>query len=180
MNAPALLRELSTRGATVALEGEALRVQPSRVLTDELRAAIRCHKSELLQFLTRENVSREYSQPVPDVAADALAQLSREVEAARRPNGLIQMNARVLVAWREAEAATEMPLTLSGTPRRKYSNEENAGALYDPQAAEEYAHAAFDAGEVTARQRDTLLSYARSASTRSDLAGNRKENNDVK
>jgi len=160
MNAPALLRELSPRGATVALEGEALRVQPSRVLTDELRAAIRCHKSELLQFLTRENVSREYPQPAPNVAADALAALAREVEAARRPDGLIQMNALVLAAWRAAEAACGCALTLSGTPRRKFSNEESAGALYDATLATAEAWRAFDAGEVTAGQRDALLKYA--------------------
>lgn len=164
MNAPALLRELSTRGVTVALEGEALRVQPSRVLTDELRAAIRCHKSELLQFLTRENVSREYSQP-RDVAGDALAKLSREVEAAR-DGSHVRMNSRVLAAWREAEAATETPLTLSGTPRRKFSNEENAGALYDATLATAEAHRAFDEGEVTAAQRDTLLQYAGAAPSR--------------
>ncbi len=159
MNAPALLRELSTRGATVALEGEALRVQPSRVLTDELRAAIRCHKSELLQFLTRENVSREYSEAAPDVAGDALAALAREVEAAR-VGAHVHPTPRVLAAWREAEAACSCALTLSGTPRRKYSNEENAGALYDATLATAEAHRAFDAGEVTAAQRDALLKYA--------------------
>lgn len=73
MDTPTLLRELSTRGATVALEGESLRVQPSRVLDDALRVAIRAEKLALIELL-RE---REYSQPDNKAAATGAACSSR-------------------------------------------------------------------------------------------------------
>lgn len=138
MDTPTLLRELSTRGATVALEGEALRVQPSRVLTDELRAAIRCHKSELLQFLARENVSRksappEYSQPR---ILSAWEVFREHVEGARRPDGLIQMDAEIVAAWRAAESEVGYTLTLRGERRGDPLPSTRAGELHREAIAE--------------------------------------------
>jgi hypothetical protein len=57
-------------------------------------------------------------------------------------------------------------------PYVREAREFHAGALYDPEAAQAEAWRAFDAGEVTAAQRDALLSYSRadeSASTRAPL-----------
>jgi hypothetical protein len=156
MKAPAICRELERRGAALSLDGALLLVKPSRVLDDALRAAIRAEKLAIIGFLRK----REYSQPTPDEKAAALAKLSREVAAAR-VGAWCNPTPRVLAAWRDAETATGCALTLSGTPRRKYSNEESAGALYDATLATAEAHRAFDAEEVTAAQRDALLWYAR-------------------
>ena len=51
MTAPAFILGLQERGATLQLEGEALRVTPSTVLTDADRAAWREHKREITTLL---------------------------------------------------------------------------------------------------------------------------------
>ncbi len=51
MNAFALISDLRERGATLRADGDALRVLPSTVLTDNDRAAIRAHKAEILRAL---------------------------------------------------------------------------------------------------------------------------------
>ncbi len=58
MEAQAILMALRQRGATVrALEGGRVEVNPRRVLDDDLRQAIRSHKSELLaELATREQI----------------------------------------------------------------------------------------------------------------------------
>jgi hypothetical protein len=155
LTAPALLREIEACGVSARVDGGVLKLRPASALDARVLAEAVALKPALIELL-RE---RQYSQPVPDVAADALAALAREVEAAR-DGAHVTPTARVLAAWREAEAACGCALTLSGTPRRKYSNEENAGALYGAQAAEAEARRAFDEGEVTAAQRDTLLRFA--------------------
>ncbi len=48
-----LLTTLRSRGLTVAADGDALTVRPRELLTDELRAAIRAHKRDLLAELPR-------------------------------------------------------------------------------------------------------------------------------
>jgi hypothetical protein len=53
MNATDLLTTLRNRGLTIAADGDALNVRPRELLTDELRAAIRTHKRELLAELPR-------------------------------------------------------------------------------------------------------------------------------
>ncbi len=156
MTAPALLERLSASGATVTASGIGLEIiAPRGALDARVLADVRAHKPEIIAML-RE---REYSQP-RDVA-DALAALARECEAAR-DGAHVTPTARVLAAWREAEAATEMPLTLRGEYRAPYVREVREfvpRTLYEADAAEEYAHAAFGRGEVTAAQRDALLSY---------------------
>lgn len=48
MGARDLLAELACLGVTVTADGERLIIQPASKLTDELRAALRAHKAELL------------------------------------------------------------------------------------------------------------------------------------
>ena len=53
MTAAELLTTLRRRGLTLAAHGDALIVRPRDLLTDELRAAIRTHKRDLLAELPR-------------------------------------------------------------------------------------------------------------------------------
>lgn len=53
MTAEDLLATLRERGLIVAADGDALTVRPRELLTDELRAAIRAHKRDLLAELPR-------------------------------------------------------------------------------------------------------------------------------
>jgi hypothetical protein len=112
MKAPAICRELERRGAALSLDGALLLVKPSRVLDDALRAAIRAEKLAIIALLRK----REYSQPMPDEKAAALAKLSRECEAAR-VGAWCNPTPALLKAWREAEAATGCALSLRGEPR---------------------------------------------------------------
>ena len=100
MTATDLLTTLRARGLTVAADGDALIVGPRERLTDELRAAIRAHKRDLLAELPRyrwlilgsdsrrrevcclpEMTARELADcypgarflPLPDSAAEAVA-----------------------------------------------------------------------------------------------------------
>jgi len=55
MNTERILTALRSRGACVhLLDGEHLGIAPASVLTDDLRAEIRAHKSELVQALQAE------------------------------------------------------------------------------------------------------------------------------
>ncbi len=159
MSAANLCAELSRRGVTLSLVPHSGRLSlegDAAALDARVLAEVRAMKPQLIAML-RE---REYSQPVPDEKAAALAALAREVEKARR-GVWCNPTREVLDAWENAEKVCGCALTLSGTPRRKFSNEEYAGALYDPALATAEAHRAFDAGEVTAAQRDTLLRFAK-------------------
>lgn len=169
MTAPALLREIEACGVVARVESGVLKLRPASALDARVLAEAVARKPALIELL-RE---REYLQP-PDARADALAKLAREVAAAR-VGSHVMATARVLAAWREAEAATEMPLTLRGEYRAPYVlevREFDAGALYDATLATAEAWRAFDAGEVTALQRDTLLKYAGAdaASTRGAIS----------
>src|SRR5215470_12904392 len=53
MTAADLLTSLRGRGLTLTADGDALVVRPRDLLTDELRAAIRAHKRDLLAELPR-------------------------------------------------------------------------------------------------------------------------------
>lgn len=53
MTATDLLTKLRDAGLRVAADGDALNVGPRELLTDELRAAIRAHKRDLLAELPR-------------------------------------------------------------------------------------------------------------------------------
>ena len=61
MNAPAFIDGLQARGATLQLEGEALRVTPSNALTDADRAAWREHKREIIAWLETASKSAQTS-----------------------------------------------------------------------------------------------------------------------
>jgi tubulysin polyketide synthase-like protein len=103
MSGADLLMRLRATGLTVAVDGDALTVRPRQLLTDELRAAIRAHKRDLLAELPRyrwlivepDGTRREICTlpemtvgelapcypgarliPLPDSAAEAAASLS--------------------------------------------------------------------------------------------------------
>jgi hypothetical protein len=65
MGAPDLLARLSALGIRLTREGDTIRATPRSVLTDEARALIREHKSELLESLT----GADYAPP--DAVAEA-------------------------------------------------------------------------------------------------------------
>ncbi len=52
MSAPSILEQLQSAGLAVECEGDRLTVKPKELLTDELRQAIRDHKSEIMLLLT--------------------------------------------------------------------------------------------------------------------------------
>jgi hypothetical protein len=52
MNAKTLLNQALTLGVTLYTQGGKLLARPAQCLTDELRAAIKSHKTELLELLT--------------------------------------------------------------------------------------------------------------------------------
>ncbi len=112
MDALQTLDTLQERGATLQIDGEALRVAPSRVLDNDLRAAIRRNKSELLELLALESASR--SGPARDV-------FLREVEAQKAPCGLVVVSSRLCALWRAAETECGHALDLAGN-RREASN----------------------------------------------------------
>lgn len=66
MGAPDVLSRLSALGVRLTREGEAIRAAPKSALTDEARALIREHKSEILAALA--------AAPLPDLAAEARRQ----------------------------------------------------------------------------------------------------------
>jgi hypothetical protein len=107
MTATALLTKLRAAGLRVAVDGDALTVRPRELLTDELRAAIRAHKRDLLAELPRyrwlileadgsardvfcspERTAAELALcypgvrllPLPDAAADAIEILTRRTK----------------------------------------------------------------------------------------------------
>ena len=58
MGAPDLLEQLRAVGVRLWVEGGALVAEPRRALTDDLRAAIRAHKPELLAALQATETKR--------------------------------------------------------------------------------------------------------------------------
>ena len=52
--ADAIVATLEARGATIRVLGDRLGIEPRRVLDDDLRAAIRANRAELLKLLERE------------------------------------------------------------------------------------------------------------------------------
>ncbi len=63
-----LLAELRRAGLTVTAEGGRLRVGPSHLLADELRAAIREHRAGLVRILAAEAAPDVESYPSPTPA----------------------------------------------------------------------------------------------------------------
>ena len=68
MAASSLLAELRRAGLTVTAEGGRLRVGPSHLLADELRAAIREHRAGLVRILAAEAAPDVESYPSPTQA----------------------------------------------------------------------------------------------------------------
>ncbi len=116
MTPAALLSSLESRGVVARVDGEDLRLYPASGIDARVLAEVKAAKPEIVALL------REYSQ----AKADALAALSREVEAARVGPHHVAATARVLAAWRAAEAATGAPLTLRGEPREPIAYEEES------------------------------------------------------
>jgi len=91
--AAALVAELQARGITLERQGDGLRVRPISRLTPEERAALRCHKAEVLALLTAVAVTLEI-QTVREV-------LGTQAEDSHAVAGV---RIAVLAAVRELEA----------------------------------------------------------------------------
>jgi hypothetical protein len=83
-----VLRTLQERGLAVAADGDALVVGPMELITNDMRAAIRRHKAEILAELMQERASAHWrwwiappGRPAfevrfrPDVTADQVRKL---------------------------------------------------------------------------------------------------------
>ncbi len=103
MTAAALLEGLKARGATVAANGDRLKLAaPPGVLQPQVLAAIRDHKPELLALLQS--------------GAPALVAFLAAVAAAAHPTvpGLVVMSKYLCELWSTAESEASHPLTLAG------------------------------------------------------------------
>jgi TubC N-terminal docking domain len=76
MEGAALLTRLRSAGLTISRNGDQLIVAPRDRLTDELRAAIRSAKAELLEALTSERLQKSAST-MPDLFARIRAMATR-------------------------------------------------------------------------------------------------------
>ncbi len=104
MEAQEILATLQQRGATVrALQDGRLEVAPRRVLDDELRAAIRSHKRELLTELTQCGDSAEAAELESGVPAAFLVGSPRYGEV------WVATDAGVAAAIRVEEQHRERP-----------------------------------------------------------------------
>jgi len=97
-----LLQTIEQRGATLRVVGDRLAVRPKSALTDELRAAIRRHREELVARLKPEPTWRDCT---PEEAREELARYKRE--------GWIAIYSAVLgepiILARDEEAAKAAP-----------------------------------------------------------------------
>src|SRR5690606_24837228 len=97
-----LLQTIEQRGATLRVVGDRLAVHPKSALTDELRAAIRRHREELVARLKPEPTWRDCT---PEEAREELARYKRE--------GWIAIYSEVLgepiILARDEEAAKVAP-----------------------------------------------------------------------
>lgn len=75
MGAPDVLARLTALGVRLTREGEVIRAAPRSALTDEARALIRAHKSEILAALA--------AAPLPDPAMEARRQRVLDMLAER-------------------------------------------------------------------------------------------------
>lgn len=64
MKAHAVLADLTTRGVALQVEGSILRAIPSGRLTDELRQAIRTHKTELMVLVAANDVGTPHHRGI--------------------------------------------------------------------------------------------------------------------
>lgn len=79
MNAVEILHDLRDQGFRFQVTGERLRVAPSQKLTDDVRAVIRAHRSEILEALTTD---------AEDIDADAREYLDERAAIAEYDGGL--------------------------------------------------------------------------------------------
>jgi|SRR5215831_667654 len=94
MTAVELLTTLRDRGLTVAADGDGLTVRPRALLTNDLRAAIRANKRELLDKLPRyrwlvvepDGLRREVCC-LPEMDATELAQCYPDARLVALPDG---------------------------------------------------------------------------------------------
>ena len=73
MNAVDILETARERGIELAVNGDAVMARPREAITDELRAAIRQHKPELLTLLRQEGEQRRPFLSTPQETAAAIA-----------------------------------------------------------------------------------------------------------
>ena len=89
MNVHILIETLQARGLSIEAPDGNLHITPASLLTDDLRAAIRKCKAELLQVLDLENRTREYSAPCPQSSAERQAARIRRLVAEVRAEELL-------------------------------------------------------------------------------------------
>ena len=79
MNAEALLTDLEARGATLAINGDQLRLEaPEESVTPELIDELRARKAELLQLLEKRRKKQDSSGPdIADVEAMTLSEFAQ-------------------------------------------------------------------------------------------------------
>jgi len=118
VTATELLDGLKARGATVAANGDRLKLTaPPGVLQPQVLAAIRDHKPELLALLQSGAAAS-----TPSAHPPALVAFLAAVAAAAHPSVpglLVVMSKDLCKLWRAAESEASYPLTLAGQPRRK-------------------------------------------------------------
>ena len=103
MTAADLVRAVEERGGTVEVAGDALIIRPKRVLTDELRAALKARKPEVIRYLQERRPSWR----------DCTPEDAREEAAAYKERGWIAIFSEVLrepiILARDEEAAKGAP-----------------------------------------------------------------------
>ncbi len=112
MSAPSFILGLQERGATLQLEGEALRVTPAALLTDADLVAWREHKREIIALL--ETASQADAQsPLQQNDADRDAEIIEAARAAHElrvgeplPPGLVPYGAATAESYARRYAET--------------------------------------------------------------------------
>jgi len=96
MGAPDVLARLSALGVLLTREGEAIRATPRSALTDEARALIQAHKTEILAALPdqRQNVPPPASTIAPDERGAVTAGVMTPEAEARRQRVLTMLAER--------------------------------------------------------------------------------------
>jgi hypothetical protein len=111
MTAAQLLSELARQGFTLIAEGDGIRVRPASRLTEELRQAVRRHKSELLVLLAGAGSSGPAPAPGScpscrrplDAKARCWGCCNRACESCSRPTGSAFLALCLLCEYRERQ-----------------------------------------------------------------------------
>lgn len=109
LSAWALLDQLRAIGIAVFRKGDDLSLTPRHLLTDDLRAAIRQHKSNLLECLQLEDPAPAYT-PEEQAAYDAMRQQMAEL-----------LTSRELMEWLQNSWGCQLTLNDAGCLRAKHS-----------------------------------------------------------